>query len=524
MNKALVPFHFLLFAYLCAAGVRYHQYLEIKTSPDYRAGTEIILTNHDGYRWLRFAKGEYSGTGDDLSAALKPPYRPLISVMLSKIDPGLMSVFVPGLFIFPLGIFFMLAGFPAAGVGAGLAGSLAFAYLGRTSAYQIDTDMLNLFFVSLGALLLLLAERGRSVLWSAALGLSMYLFWRWYFHSGFTVVYFALLLYALRHRGGRVIFASAAVYILCASPFVFANGFRGLFEFAVPAAAVRSDVSELAVYGFSGTLRTLNPFWWLALAGTVLSLFTGRRGVYLSVFYALGVLAFFKGNRFAMYLAPMYGAGLGIASDYILRRRGGALAQALTVFLVMFSSRGYFRFIPPPVVSPGTYGLINKINNTENNSVAAVLWDYGFLTEYLAGRSSIADGASQYRQGAKLYAQALFQTDSVKSAEMLNEAASDRPVYLVLTPDMDAKLGSLIKTAGLRAVWTGGDDSTAVSLVSIDNTDDENAVRLTETVYFRLHVIGLADIPCFKMYARSGEASAVYSVGESCIKTADKTP
>lgn len=532
MKKAAAFAAFLIFIYLCSSAVRFHQHLEIAGSPVYRAGQDIILTSADGYRWLRYAQGDYTAGTDRLSgvpdAANNPPARPLISMMvkalsditgfLLQVSGSFLSVFLSGLFIFPLGAFFYMAGFPAAGAGAAVTGALSFAYLSRTSAFQIDTDMLNLFFISLGALFLIMAEKGREYIWSLALGGAMYVFWRWYFHSGFTLVYFVLLLFALRKKGLKAVLVCSVLYVLAASPFVFLNGFRNIYEFLTgySGGTAAADIAELQVYSPIMTFRILNPVWPMAAAGLLLSFLAGKRGIYIAVFYALGVLAFVKGNRFAMYLAPLYGAGFGIVLDRMLKGRYTGLSCAAVTALFIISLRPALAKLPPPVVPAETYGAIKKLNNTPPDAVMAVLWDHGFMTEYLTGRAVMADGASQHKAGAEVFARVLFMADSANAAAVIEKAAGGRPVYLLFTPDMNVKLNSLIKTAGLEARISTEKGRKELVLTKTEKAQRKAALKLTDTLYFRLGVIGETDIKCFRPYLFNNKSLRVFRLASEC--------
>lgn len=502
-------------------GVRLHQHIELT-----KAGGEVILTADDGYRWVRIAsdisKGGYKPSDDVLSPASQLPAVPLISRAVSYVSEvsglsventgSLLTVFLSGLFIFPLGFFFYYAGYPTGGIGAGLLGAMSFAYLSRTSAFQIDTDMLNLFFLSMGALAVLMAERGRAVLWSAVLGVTMYAFWLWYFHSGFTLFYFVLLLYALRKQDSKTIVLSASVYILLASPFIFVNGLGSILFFASGTSGypVYADVAELEVLSFTQTMSYVAAYWWLGVLGVLLSLMVGRKVLFLAAFYLLGAMAFSRGIRFSMFLAPLCGAGIGMLFDKCLPRRcvfGYALVIAVIMFVPAYNN---ISVMPPAVMDKGVYNFIKKLNLTEENAMIATLWDKGFAIEHLAGRRVLSDGASQYKKGAKLYAEAMMQTDERRTAEILSEAAGGRPLYLLFTPDMDRKVGGLVMTAGYKAEKSIG----GVILTGIDNPE---RVSFSDTVYFKLHVIGDANIECFSKLYADGGALRLYKLNNSCL-------
>jgi len=429
---------------------------------------------------------------------------------------SLLSVFLSGLFIFPLGLFFWMVGYPAAGIGACAVGSLSFAYLSRTSAYQIDTDMLNLFFLAMGSFAVYMAERGRPVLWSMLCGLTMYVFWRWYFHSGFTLVFFVLLLYALRKYEIKKILLSLFIYVMFSSPFVFLSSFRNILEFfhkPESLSVAYADVAELTVMPFTDSFGTVTGFWLFAFIGLVLSVLMGRKLVYLLPFYVLGLMSFTGGVRFMMYLAPVCGAGLGWCADKYLKQKPVLGFAIVTAFAVLVFAEPFLGVIPPPVIERSTYDFIKNLKDLEEDAVIASIWDNGFIIEYLTGKRVFADGASQYKKGAMLYAEAMMQTDSHKSAQMLAEAFGDAPVYLLFTPDMDSKIGGLIKTAGYRADVVEG----RVVLTSIDNSKNSTPVYLDDTVYFSLDVIGSTDIGCFSEVYATGGGLAVFRLDKECL-------
>lgn len=511
MRSLLVFIAFLLFIYACNVGVRYHQHLNLVSSG------EVILTTHDGYRWLRYAEGDYEAGLDKLSgspvSAAKMPDRPLLSELIRffggvpEITGSYLAIFLSGLFIFPLGLLFYFAGFPAAGIGACLMGSLSFTYLSRTSAFMVDTDMLNLFFISAGLLFAYLAGRGRAVLWSACAGLSMYVFWRWYFHSGFTLIIFLLLIFAIHKEKVSRVITSSVIYGSCASPFVFVSGFRNIYEFifgveqgGIP---TYSDVAELQVLGVMDTFGYISSVSSIALIGLVLSLLMGKRVIYLLPFYLLGMFAFIKGVRYSMFLAPLCGAGVGIAFDYLFKDKLKVLGWSVVISLMMLILlKPFLSFIPPKVVADDVYTGVKHLRGLEKNAVIASIWDHGFMVEYLAGRVAMSDGATQFKEGARVFAQAIMSTDPYESAKLLARGAKDRPVYLMFTPDIDSKISQLAKTAGY--------DISMHNAEIFLNASDK--INFKETMLFRLHILGEEGIKYFKPIINNNKGFSVYKV------------
>lgn len=441
--------------YLASFGVRYHQHLEIINNPSYIASGDIILTTEDGYRWLRYAK-EYAGDGyvagkDELSGfpemAEKPPKVPLVSVVVAEVSrlAGLsyqesgswLTIILSGLFIFPAGILFYLIGSPAAGIGAGLSGSLALAYLSRTSAFQIDTDMLNLFFMFSGSLFVYLSSVRRSLIYPALAGFAMFLFWRWYFHSGFTLVYLAMLIFAVRFDYKKI-----AVFILFSGPHLFWNSVMSILEFS-GGDGFAVNVAELSGLGVFDALSLLsfNPLF--SLFGILGVALFRRNLLFLYPFLLLGLMMFFRGERFGMFLAPIVGAGIGVFMSYLSRRsdrRGLISCGAVFVFMMLVAYRPS-GLIPPPVVERNVYeelaGLKGKLNG---DPLVISWWDSGFLIQYLTGYAVVCDGATQNKAGTRMAAELLLHS----SKEIIN-IAKDKSVYLLLTPDMRHKIDSIIR-------------------------------------------------------------------------------
>ena len=183
----------LLIATGTSVFVRHQQYSNwLAASPGNAAQTSQIVSTADAYLWIRWADEISHDTYATKNLRLffpdgefyKQATPPLLSVMLAKTAAvfgldyvaagnALLLAF-SGLFILPLALFFYIGGYPVVGLFAGFIGAFAPEYLLRTSIGRIDTDMLNLFFPSMAALLVLLGSKTRSwwpaLAWSAAAG------------------------------------------------------------------------------------------------------------------------------------------------------------------------------------------------------------------------------------------------------------------------------------------------------------------------------------------------------------------
>jgi len=393
-NNPLLFAFMLLVCFLVSTGVRYQQFETWKKNPAaFFVGDRPMMTTLDAPYWLRMAREYNEGTlyqkdhlrtFPDSTSTIKEVSIKKLSIPLKYTDPNLTSfsssgtpkikyhdvpllsfliahiapffnynyyltgtLLVPvlsSLFILPLGIFFLKIGLPVSGLLGGLIGTFASGYYMRSSIGRIDTDMLNLFFPLLAALLILLASRGKTkrsvLLYSAGAGLSLFLFYWWYSRAGFTLVYFAVLVFILfiQRICLRTILLSAFLFVLFTHPWFFLRGMDGMsvLDFLgtyltigeAASGIVTENVSASAI--FPNTMTTISEvdhvpmievfrrvlsnhlFDWAGVIGFCgLVVFRWRVLLPLLPMLALGLLSFQSSNRFIMYLAPFIGIGLG---------------------------------------------------------------------------------------------------------------------------------------------------------------------------------------------------------------------
>lgn len=380
----------LLVCFAVSVGVRYKQFETWKKTPaTFFVGERPMMTTLDAPYWLSLAReynegvfrqkdslrGYPSGTvtfkemlfhpkftdplpssTTSLSSSSSAPgihYRdvPLLSLLIASLSPffnynyylaGTMLIPVlASLFILPLGIYFFRIGISLSGMLGGLIGTFAGGYYMRSSIGRIDTDMLNLFFPVLVALLILLASLAkteRSVLiYSAGAGLSLFLFQWWYGKAGFALVFFAVLVFSLfmQQIRFRTILFSALLFVLFAHPGTVLSGAsstKGFLESyfiienvvssamldngTIPATFpnVLTTISEVDQVPMDAVFRRVLSnimFDWVGfLAFLVLAVLRWRVLLPLAPILALGLLSFQSSNRFIMYLAPFIGIEL----------------------------------------------------------------------------------------------------------------------------------------------------------------------------------------------------------------------
>lgn len=284
----------------------------------------------------------------------------LLSFLIAKIVPyfnynyylagTLLVPLLASLFILPLGIYFFRIGVPLAGLLGGLIGTFASGYYMRSSIGRIDTDMLNLFFPVLAALLILLTLQSKSersvLLYSAAVGISLLLFEWWYSKPGFSLVYFVVLIFSLFiHKiRFRTVLLSAFLFTLCVHPTNFTKGTNSVESFLKGYLSIE-ETKEVQINNgttpgnFPNTMTTISEVDKVAmdevlrrvLSNTILD-WTGLLFLFgMAVFkwrvllpmlpmLALGLLSFQSSNRFIMYLGPFIGIGLGWLLQLVVER------------------------------------------------------------------------------------------------------------------------------------------------------------------------------------------------------------
>ena len=284
---------------------------------------------------------------------------PLLSLLIAKVAPffnynyylagTLLIPILASLFILPLGIYFYKIGLPLVGLMGGLIGTFAGGYYMRSSIGRIDTDMLNLFFPFLSALLILYASKTKSnrnvLLYSIGAGVNTFLFFLWYGKDGFTLVFFSILILSLIINQIRfqIILLSSLLFLLCAQPMVFMKGVGSIYGFLGDYFVIRDSAGIKVPDGisspasFPNILTTISEagkvkmdevfrrilsnqiFGWIGfITFFVLTFFRWRVLIPLLPILALGLFSFHSSNRFIMYLGPFIGIGLGWFMSIIL--------------------------------------------------------------------------------------------------------------------------------------------------------------------------------------------------------------
>ncbi|WP_148236962.1 hypothetical protein [Thermodesulfatator indicus] len=148
----------------------------------------------------------------------------------------------------------------------------------------------------------------------------------------------------------------------------------------------------------------------LGFAGVVLLFIKRFKETFLLIpIFLIGIMALKGGNRFAMYLSPFIGMGIGYFLDELItyisfKRKLNTFyhyaISLIVIFLVvtvfLFSNKESFSFVAKPKITPSLEENFIKLQDlTPLNSWIWTWWDYGTAIQYLAARAVFHDGQSQ---------------------------------------------------------------------------------------------------------------------------------
>ncbi|MBX6423477.1 STT3 domain-containing protein [Thermosulfurimonas sp. F29] len=421
-----------------------------------------IFTSYDAFYFARLARdwqeGRYrSGKPDPyrfvpdnyLTENVTYPFPiPLMSLSAAKLSDWLgiplekvalyYTPITAVLFVIPLFLYLESLGYTAAGLLGGLCGVTAFIYVIRTSIGRFDTDSLNLFFPILIAWALFMYFRGRRPLvWAGVASAGAFLYYWWYAHPHLILVQFLIFVFLLyRERGGRrellrrdwwaigILFLPNLWYLWKSPVALFKQIFELILSIASSAQTgifrdypnILQSISELQKTKSVTQVAALtvqNRFFFVpGLLGALGLLLRERKALaYLWPYFVIGLLVFRSGNRFAMYLAPFVGMGLGflvhILVEKSLPRLGLDLSSSLRNLLVLLvmvvvgvivfggqrSSRAY---VPVPKANSFVARDMEKLSRIlPEGAWIWSWWDYGYAFVYLSRRAVFIDGGSQ---------------------------------------------------------------------------------------------------------------------------------
>jgi dolichyl-diphosphooligosaccharide--protein glycosyltransferase len=448
-NSILILMIIISLTYGIVTYVKWQQYGKWKLNPNVNYANNIpLLTTTDGYYWTRYAKyinqGKYIPRGKDILRYYPelwgrfPKPTPLISQTIAYIQQTLnidyytagilMVIFFSGLFIVPLIIYFYNLNLPATAVLGSLIGAFSWSYFTRTSVGRVDTDALNLFFLFSASLFILFAYNSKkyimTYIYSAISGLVLAGFYLWYHKPLFMNIYFVILLLMLivkyKMKVWHVII-SLGLFVLFCNPIWFNEGLKysshTVFKylpflksaFAAEFPDIFHTITEVQEKDSSKILSAILHQNFISLFGLIMTLplivFKNMKFVPLIPVFLLGLISFVSSNRFAMYLAPFVGIGLGYLIDILINYLKEktefkyldyipiVAAYLLFVLFIPFTAYSY---MPKPIIPANVFKSFYKLSDKIDNETALYSWwDFGYAFEDVLNVKTFHDPGHQ---------------------------------------------------------------------------------------------------------------------------------
>ena len=341
------------------------------------------------------------------------------------------------LFTIPLILYLDEIGAPVAGFGGAIFGVTSLVYLARTTIARFDTDSLNLFFPFMVAYLFYKTingkERKKKYVFAALSGIFMWMFNWWYTHPDLVLIMFAIFIAGVfvsfknfdkenlkligivalfsnplvLFKGTETIGRRVYLYIVNFTNPATKAGFPNIFQSI--SEAQRASLKLIAAITTGNTIL----FWIGFISVFVLIIRKWRKLLFLTPLFLLGLMVFKSGNRFAMYLAPFIGIGLGYILDLtieyygklkknpeeqkILKETGIVISGIIMTLIVFISQSQAFKIVAKPKITPSLEKDFLKLKEiTPKNSWIWTWWDYGTAIQYLGRRAVFHDGQSQF--------------------------------------------------------------------------------------------------------------------------------
>ena len=309
---------------------------------------------------------------------------------------------------------FAASGYGLQGAVAAAGSGLSSAYLIRTSAGRIDTDMMNLglLYVIFGAAIMAGRAKSpsRTLLWCVGAGILARLFLTWYDRSALVWLALAALIFLLVvTRKKPFILVGGVALFIAISGLDFYNPLTSGYLMAT------LDVSTFKLPNTLSTIteaENISPLAMMVQAtgslelGLVclfgLGLWAFRHPVMaaaMSPLLGLALLNFVIGNRFIFYATPMMWFGLG----YFLTTLAGFIQEnamtkppspwrhnalpsfAAVLGLLVAWTNTPTTYVPRPTFSKEVLAGFAAVNGQYDaeSTVVATWWDYGYASTFL---------------------------------------------------------------------------------------------------------------------------------------------
>lgn len=416
------------------------------------------VTTLDAYYWLRqarfFNEGRYDGKHryflntypNTKGSVLKEP--PFISYVLAKFykffsSDGYNHLYVgsiklinllASLFIIPLILIFYKLGFPSAGVLGGLIGSFSWAYYPRSCTGRIDTDSLLLFFPFLAILITMFIPNFKSryikIILAFLTGIVLNLYAKWHgaalsYNFIFTWLFLIFLFFHKEDKKNMVLMFFTL--IIGSNPINFLHGLGSVFSLLGSSyfAGILHAKASLQLPNIINTITetqkksarevinmvyAMQPLFWLGIIGFVAMFVKHWRKVFLFLpLFGLGMMSFWGSNRFALFLAPFIGVGIGYIFELIifyllniykknrsenhkLISNGVGIVIVLVIFFA-FKNKTAYSMIPPPSIKVATINsFINLKKILPKHAAVFTWWDYGYCLQEIPEFATYHDG------------------------------------------------------------------------------------------------------------------------------------
>jgi len=340
---------------------------------------------------------------------------------------------------FPMFFYLKDLDYPYAGLIGGLIAISAPMYLSRTNLMRLDHDILNLAFPIFIAYTFYkffkTQEKLKKYIWILISSISLLLYQLWYAHPNLNFV--LVFMFLLRYFWDRklnwikedilfiILLILPQLWYIYIGPFHLYEQVKVLvFNIKSPTSAeilfkdfpnVFMSISELQRLQFKEVIESVILNYYLGILGLIgaflFFLFNLRNTLFILPFFVIGLLSFFSGARFAMYLAPFIGIGIG----YLIYLFFNQFMPKLALFKEPEKQRLIIHFIGsflllltiwaqkpvlgfnsyPKVFSPLVKDMEYIKIHTPENSAIWTWWDYGYAFQLYSRRTTFHDGGSQ---------------------------------------------------------------------------------------------------------------------------------
>lgn len=524
----LVMLFCILLVYFISGYKRYDVYKKWEENRAlYFVDNVTAMTTLDAYYWLKMARDLDNGKlGKNYIDPLKeyPDMRcynknPNMLVWMLSIThkitgldyykSGLLLIpFLAGIFLIPLFFYFLRLGYGEAAILGGLLGNFSYAYYIRSTMGRVDTDLLNIFFpVLVSVFFLFISKENKNIknyIFTALAGIAMAGFSWWYQKPGFILVYFVFLIaYLLLQKfSTKELLMHSFIFLFFSNPLYTLNSFNQLVSFfnsyffpkptgQISWPDIMQTITESQKRDLIQTLKMIHGIWGFVIIG-----FAGLVYLYIKNFIKmipitpiiiLGSLSIVGSNRFAMYLAPFIGVGIGVIIIEVIKfiekiakfnKIFTSIGSISLMFIFFFSTVNYtaYSYVIRPSIDPDiTKSFIDLKKILPKNSAVFTWWDFGYALMDIPEFATYHDGGAHGGLRTTLVAKGFTNTnqqnlykllayleeygfdylneaiikDNISADDMLkeiygyNDGFKGENVYILYTRDMIKKFGAI---------------------------------------------------------------------------------